>query len=50
MNERFYKLLSDPVLKAAVVFEHRRWPDFFTSRDTLDEFGEEKVIQVQYGW
>eukprot|EP00966_Prymnesium_polylepis_P139105 3214162-Prymnesium_polylepis.2 len=30
ISERFCKLLSDPVLGASVVFEHRRWPDFST--------------------
>ena len=43
LNQRFCSLLSNPVLKAAVVFEHARWPDFATARTTLEDFGSDKV-------
>ena len=31
------------MLRASVVFEHARWPDFKTARDTLESFGDDKV-------
>ena len=46
INERFCKLLSDPVLGASVVFEHARWPDFSTSRAALEAFGDDKVMRL----
>ena len=31
MNERFVGLLKNPILKAACVFEHARWPSYETA-------------------
>ena len=43
MNERFYTILSDPVFKAACIFEHVRWPSFGTDRLGLELHGEQQV-------
>ena len=43
INDRFCTLLSCPVLKSAVVFEHARWPGFTTARVALETFGDAKA-------
>ena len=43
MNDRFHSILKDPVLKAACIFEHVRWPSFGTNRLKLESYGEAEV-------
>jgi hypothetical protein len=43
MNERFYSILKDEVLKASCVFEHVRWPIFASDRLGLEAYGEDKI-------
>ena len=43
INARFCGLLSNPVLRAAVVFEHGRWPGFSSARSALEAYGDEKA-------
>ena len=37
------KLLTDPVLKAASVFEHKRWPSYSTAKEALEACGESEI-------
>ena len=43
INARFLTLLSCPVLKAAVAFEHARWPGFVSSRPALETHGDDSA-------
>ena len=43
LTERFEKLLSDPIIKAAITFEHARWPSFESDKDGLDVYGNEHI-------
>ena len=41
LNERFVTILKDPVLKAACIFEHARWPG--ASSPQLDSYGADAI-------
>ena len=43
MNERFYTILKDPVLKASCIFEHVRWPSFSSAREALESYGVQEI-------
>ena len=43
LNERFCKLITDPVVKAACIFEHSRWPSFETDKDALNGYGTKEI-------
>lgn len=43
MNERFHSLLSNPVLKAACIFEHVRWPSYASNKHELESYGVEQI-------
>jgi hypothetical protein len=43
LSDRFASILKDPVLKAACIFEHARWPSLATSRATLESYGEKEI-------
>ena len=46
LNERFYSILKDPVLKAACMFEHVRWPSFSGARLSLEQYGEQEIYTL----
>ena len=43
MNERFHSILKDPVLRAACIFEHVRWPSFSSNKLALESHGEAEL-------
>eukprot|EP00966_Prymnesium_polylepis_P282182 6520396-Prymnesium_polylepis.1 len=43
LNQRFVTLLSNPILKAACVFEHVRWPSYETQKARLETYGDEDI-------
>jgi len=43
MNERFYTILKDPVLKASCIFEHVRWPSCEKDKLALESYGNEAI-------
>ena len=43
MSERFSAIIKDPVLKAACVFEHSRWPSLVTDKEGLEQHGEADI-------
>ena len=43
LNERFYTILKDPVLKASCIFEHMRWPSFASDKAKLESYGEAEI-------
>ena len=44
LTHRFVKVLSDPILGAFKVFDHRHWPVHET---TLQDYGVDKITQLQ---
>ena len=50
LNERFASMLKDPVLKAACIFEHSRWPSE-SARARLENYGEAEIetLLTNYG-
>mmetsp|Transcript_9875 Transcript_9875/g.20901 ORF Transcript_9875/g.20901 Transcript_9875/m.20901 type:complete len:235 (-) Transcript_9875:103-807(-) len=43
LNERFGTLIENPIVLAACVFEHSRWPSFVTAQSQLEEYGDEHI-------
>ena len=43
LTNRFAAILKDPVLKAACIFEHGRWPSVATAEDALKSYGEVEI-------
>jgi hypothetical protein len=43
LNERFYSILKEPVLRAACIFEHERWPSLETAKEQLEEHGTDQI-------
>jgi len=46
LNARFTSWLGDPILKAACVFEHSRWPSFETAKERLDAHGDGDIAKL----
>ena len=40
LSERFVSLLKNPMLKAACIFEHVRWPSYHTAKERLQSHGD----------
>ena len=46
LNARFTSWLGDPILKAACIFEHSRWPSFETARERLEAHGDGDISKL----
>ena len=44
--KRFSSILKDPVMKAACVFEHSRWPSIETAKGELERFGDDDIQRL----
>jgi len=43
LTARYFTILKHPVLKAACIFEHWRWPSFSSARQQLEAYGEDEI-------
>ena len=43
LSERFVSLLKNPMLKAACIFEHVRWPSYHTAKERRQSHGDSEV-------
>jgi len=43
LSERFVSLLKNPILKAACIFEHVRWPSYETAKERLQSHGDDEI-------
>ena len=51
LTERFVSLLKNPILTAACIFEHVRWPSYNTAKERLQSHGEGEIqtLLIHFG-